>query len=451
VPSSDTTNWEIVAAAAVVSDASLTAVDANAASAFRVQSDARHTATIAAEVPAASATTPGRVELATNAETATGTDATRAVTPAGGAATYPALAATKNVFTGKQEINAGFTNSLDSDLWVAGGFRNNPAGDSQSIYVQHRVGGTMTGQVHDAMAAEVRVTSGVGASAVCGLETTAELGGAGTSLADVRSITSNFVFDAGLTGTLTAASVIRAQTLPTPLPAGFSITTAYGVYVENQVAGTTNWSVYAPTGLSHLGLASVGDPVAMPAGFQLNVEKSSAPAIVQIKGTTAHHILDGAGGTTTGTLYFRLSGVDKWTIQHNNTADTLNIQKTGTNVLTFGPSNAVTFIDGSNLVFGSTTGAKLGATGDKIGFLGATPVVRPGAYTQTYSTASRTVPAATSAAVATTAATLSAYGYTQAQADAIPVAINAVEADLSALKQVVNALIDDHQALGLAS
>ena len=73
------------------------------------------------------------------------------------------------------------------------------------------------------------------------------------------------------------------------------------------------------------------------------------------------------------------------------------------------------------------------------------------AYTQTYSTAARTVPDATVAAVATTAATNSSpYGYAgSAQADAIPVAINALAADVLALKKVITAIIDDLQTMGL--
>ena len=70
-------------------------------------------------------------------------------------------------------------------------------------------------------------------------------------------------------------------------------------------------------------------------------------------------------------------------------------------------------------------------------------------YTQTYSTADPSVPAATVAAVVTTSATTSAYGFTQAQADAIPVAINALAADVLALRKVINALIDDLQASGM--
>jgi hypothetical protein len=87
-----------------------------------------------------------------------------------------------------------------------------------------------------------------------------------------------------------------------------------------------------------------------------------------------------------------------------------------------------------------------------IGFLGAAAVVRAAAFTQTYSTSDRTHNNVTSSAVATTGAsdTDPRWAYTtQAQADAIPVAINAVAADLLDLKQLVNAVIDDLQAYGL--
>ena len=86
-----------------------------------------------------------------------------------------------------------------------------------------------------------------------------------------------------------------------------------------------------------------------------------------------------------------------------------------------------------------------------IGFLGAAAIARPTAYTQTYATATRTHNNVTSAAVATTAATQTTpWGYgSQAQADAIPVAINAVAADLLNLKQLMNQVIDDIQLFGL--
>lgn len=86
----------------------------------------------------------------------------------------------------------------------------------------------------------------------------------------------------------------------------------------------------------------------------------------------------------------------------------------------------------------------------KLGFFGVPSVVRPAAYTQTYTTAAKSVPAPTAAAVATTASTTGAYGFTQTQADALVSAVNALVADSLANKKTINAIIDDLQALGLA-
>lgn len=98
--------------------------------------------------------------------------------------------------------------------------------------------------------------------------------------------------------------------------------------------------------------------------------------------------------------------------------------------------------------FVMTERLRLGLVG--VGFNGAVPQAPP-AYTQTYATASHTHANLTAAAVATTAATQTTpWGFsTQAQADAIVTNVNALLADLTNLKQVVNAVIDDQQANGL--
>jgi hypothetical protein len=89
--------------------------------------------------------------------------------------------------------------------------------------------------------------------------------------------------------------------------------------------------------------------------------------------------------------------------------------------------------------------------GTTVGFYNVTPVTRPTAYTQTYATATRTHAAATADAVSETAATTSTpWGYTtQAQADSLPVEVNDLRDDLLNLKQVVNSIIDDLQAVGI--
>ncbi len=72
------------------------------------------------------------------------------------------------------------------------------------------------------------------------------------------------------------------------------------------------------------------------------------------------------------------------------------------------------------------------------------------AYTQTFATASRTHASPTATSVATTPATSSTpFGYSQAQADALVATVNALIVDLANVKQVLNAVIDDGQALNL--
>lgn len=87
----------------------------------------------------------------------------------------------------------------------------------------------------------------------------------------------------------------------------------------------------------------------------------------------------------------------------------------------------------------------------KVGFYGSTPVVRPAAYTQTYSTTNRINNSIQSTAVSTTAATnTTPYGYTTlAQANDIVAQVNNTRNDVANIKQVLNSVIDDLQALGL--
>jgi hypothetical protein len=78
--------------------------------------------------------------------------------------------------------------------------------------------------------------------------------------------------------------------------------------------------------------------------------------------------------------------------------------------------------------------ADLSHKGEKVGFFDAPPVEQAGAYTQTYSTAARVV---TETPAAITGA--------PAEADH-----NALRDQVEALTKVVNALVDDLQAYGLA-
>jgi hypothetical protein len=91
-----------------------------------------------------------------------------------------------------------------------------------------------------------------------------------------------------------------------------------------------------------------------------------------------------------------------------------------------------------------------GFTGTLFGAYGVTPVARPSAYTQTYSTASKTHAAITQLACPAGGTGTAAGGWsTAANRDLAIASINAARNDIANLKQVVNALIDDLQALGL--
>ena len=94
-----------------------------------------------------------------------------------------------------------------------------------------------------------------------------------------------------------------------------------------------------------------------------------------------------------------------------------------------------------------------------LGFYGVTPVVRPSAYTQTYDTAARTVPAATAAALTVadgagtndgTIGAITGDASVIAAVQELSAQITALIADDLALKKVITAIIDDLQSLGLA-
>lgn len=115
-------------------------------------------------------------------------------------------------------------------------------------------------------------------------------------------------------------------------------------------------------------------------------------------------------------------------------------------------NDTVTIADAKNIVVGTTTGTKIGtAATQKIGFWNVTPVVRPAAFVQTYSTAATTVPNATAVAPATTAASTAAaaagYG-TKTQANAVALGVKTLVDDVLALKKVITKIIDDGQAVG---
>ncbi len=127
-------------------------------------------------------------------------------------------------------------------------------------------------------------------------------------------------------------------------------------------------------------------------------------------------------------------------------------------------AGTVTMADAINIVLNATTGTKIGtATNQKLGFYNATPVVQRPAYSQTYVTADKTHADPTGAVVAGTVevgGTGAAEGAWDTAAhrhttittiSEIKTSVNNLVADMADVKQVVNAIIDDLQALGLVA
>lgn len=106
-------------------------------------------------------------------------------------------------------------------------------------------------------------------------------------------------------------------------------------------------------------------------------------------------------------------------------------------------STALTLVDGIDIKAGTTTGSSFGATASElVGFHGA-KVAQESAFTQTYSTSTKTVPVISSAAFAWVSTNAAPWGYSsQAQADAIGTNLNAINADCRINRQLINAVID---------
>ena len=106
-----------------------------------------------------------------------------------------------------------------------------------------------------------------------------------------------------------------------------------------------------------------------------------------------------------------------------------------------------------NIILDATTGTKIGtATTQKLGFYNATPAAQPSAYTQTYSTAEKTHAAMTSSDMPAGGTGAAAGGWdTAVNRDAAITDFAELRVDVIDLKQLVNAVIDDLQALGLVA
>jgi len=128
----------------------------------------------------------------------------------------------------------------------------------------------------------------------------------------------------------------------------------------------------------------------------------------------------------------------------------LLLKRAGTLRATFG-SALITFADDVLIQgYANITGSLI-HDGTHVGFYGVTEVTRPSAYTQTYSTATRTHNnlTASNPTVVVTNTVCADYGTYNTNFNNIDTAINQLIADVTNVKQVLNQVIDDLQNNGL--
>lgn len=220
-------------------------------------------------------------------------------------------------------------------------------------------------------------------------------------------------------------------------------------------------------------VASASDTIAI--GSSTDATASGAICFgTGAQNAVANSVLFGGTGATSLVSRFIIGrGHTSSTLLSNVTFGTTGGQGTnsaGTNLLIQPGASTGTGLGGAFVVSCTPAGAsgssvnayaeRLRANGTGISFFGATPIAKPSAYTQTYATTAKTHANLTSATLTnstggTANTTVQNVGATHSQtilnnnfADLVA-QNNALRADLVNVKNVLNALIDDLQALGL--
>ena len=257
----------------------------------------------------------------------------------------------------KVELNGGFTNSFDTDLWIARAQRTNPVVGAQAIYAQLRLSGNLGAVVHDALAAELRVNGASNTTFLNAFEASIRITGGVNAIADMRGLTANLGFEGAPTGMITAATLIAAQAIAAP-PGGMSIGTVYGLWVEAQTVGTTdNWSIWAPTGKSRLGnLSTDGDAT---------IGQGAA-------GTSRTLTINGVAGQV-GAINWQSGGLNRWILRKDSTAESGG--NAGSDLVLVARDDAGNNIGNVVTFFRATRGVKFDS--GPIGFYAATPAAKP--------------------------------------------------------------------------
>ncbi len=233
---------------------------------------------------------------------------------------------------------------------------------------------------------------------------------------------------------------IGANTAPT---VALDVTGAVKVSTTLAVTGATTLSGGIATSTTLTGtLTTTGNIVIQGGSLQVGVDDTTS-GLIKLFGASA--------GQEGGELQFYLtsgnqSNFDNWSIDAN--ADDLRFfQGSGEQAMRLrgsggNPSALFPYeveIDGA-----------LNHDGSTVGFYGVTPATRPTAFTQTYSTATKTHSNPTAAAPGDLVATSGGWGAdSEVNFDKISTALDALVADMANVKQVVNQIIDDLQTEGL--
>ncbi len=181
-------------------------------------------------------------------------------------------------------------------------------------------------------------------------------------------------------------------------------------------------------------------------GYCVRRSGTSTRVLVRFMSNVLQHVNEGGGAATLTSAALPVLTFNSGTTATNQ----IRLPDDQANALAVLIPSGNTFI--KFITTNSAEGLVLGASGQTFGLYGTAGAARSSAYTQTYSTATRTHSNPTASSVATTGATNSTpYGYSQAQADAIVAAVNALVVDVANCKGMINSLVDDSQGIGLSS
>lgn len=278
----------------------------------------------------------------------------------------------------------------------------------------------------------------------------------------------------GAPGTITNGYGLYLDALPTS-----GVTNRYGVYVagsgdQNYFAGNVGIGDSTPGESLDISSATANQGVRVTYtgtsgsndGPQISMFTNDGAAMASSE-RIGQFIFGGYDGTAAGGgAAILVKTTEAWSSSAHG-AEILfytvpNTTTTQTLRLTIENSGNLKFADGVDVELNTSTGSMIGtATNQKLGFWGATPVTRPTGYTQTYSTAVKTMGALT--ATTMTGSTGTADGVLQDVTAAhdqtilnnnfkdVFVMLNALLVDIIDVKRNLNAVIDDLQAVGFTS